>query len=144
MADLANVQGLSDLLKYFAQSPVNMHIGVRAGLYAGALLIEAEAKTRCPTDTGALRSTIHATITEVDKKIVATIRAGNDIVTYAPIIEFSGARAHIERNVGFGGHDYNQVHHPGMKAHPFLRPALHAQELPAIAEVDKQVEQALK
>lgn len=144
MADLANVQGLADLLDYFAKSPINMHIGVRAGLYAGAKLIEAEAKTYCPVDSGALRDTIHATIRETDKKIIATVSAGNDIVTYAKYIEFSGARPHVEQNVAIGGHVYDEIHHPGMKPKPFLRPALDRQELAAVAEVDKQVEAALK
>lgn len=131
-----------------------MHTGLRVGLYAGAKLIEAEAKSNCPVEHGSLRESIRASIKYTDKKIVASITAGGSVVKgisigYAHLIEFSGAAPHIiqsknGKSLTFGGRSYKAVHHPGMKAHPFLRPALDANEVAAIGLVDQEIESALQ
>ena len=166
MADSIMV-GLDDWLKYLDDSPKKLQQGARVGLYAGAKLIEAQAKENCPVGApagenaktyggypGALRDSIRATVGEKGGRVFASVRAGGKtpsgaIIFYAHIIEFTGAAAHVirgrnGRRLTFGGRSYSALHHPGMQAHPFLRPALDARTLDAIALVEEEVKAVLK
>lgn len=166
MADSIMV-GLDDWLKFLDDSPNKMQQGARAGLYAGAKLIEAQAKENCPVGkpagenaktyggyAGALRDTIRATAWEKGDRVFASVKAGGKtpsgaIVYYAHIIEFTGATAHVirgrnGRRLSFGGRSYLALNHPGMQAHPFLRPALDACTLDAIALIEEEVKAVLK
>jgi HK97 gp10 family phage protein len=152
MADSA-VSGLDDFLQFLTDSPKSMQQGMHVGLFAGAQLIEATAKANCPVHLGELRDTIHTSVTETGPKVVATVSAGGTApdgtpVWYAHIIEYTGAAPHDITgkdggDVAFGGQAYRVVHHPGMKAHPFLRPAVDANEVAAIGLIDQQIEAAL-
>lgn len=151
---ISEVKGLSDLLLYLSDSPVNMHRGVRVGLYVGAKLIEVEAKSNCPVEHGSLRDSIRVKIKEADNVIVSTIAAGGKIadgsyIKYAHLVEFSGAAPHIiqaaaGKSLAFAGKEFQSVNHPGMKAKPFLRPALDANEVAAIGALDQEIESALQ
>lgn len=144
-----------------------MHAGVRVGLSAGALAIAEQAKANCPVGQpsaenvrlygdypGALRDSIRATVTEKGEMVYASVKAGGRTpggadVYYAHLIEFTGAAPHVIKSAGgkalaFGGAQFNSVHHPGMQAHPFLRPALDAKELDAVALVDQAIQSVLE
>ena len=77
---------------------------------AGEVVVSA-AIQKCPVDTGNLRGSINS---EVDEGKLS-VRIGTP-VEYAPYIEF-GTGEHAEN--GKGRKDWK-----GMKAQPFLRPAL--------------------
>jgi len=149
----STVTGLDQLLEFLDDSPKKVQHGLHVGLLAGAELIEAAAKANCPVHLGELRDSIHASIKESGTKVIATVTAGgtapNGIkVWYAHLIEFTGAVPHeIKANNGgalsFGGHEYKVIHHPGMQAKPFLRPALDVNEVAAIGLVDQQIDDAL-
>lgn len=153
MAD-DSITGMDDFLKYLADVPGEMVAGVGVGIAAGAALIEATAKANCPVHLGELESSIHAVVTDSEKGVYASVQAGGTapdgtIINYAHLIEFSGAAPHVikskdGKDLAFGGHAYPEVHHPGMKAHPFLRPALDANELAAVGLVDQAVGSLLK
>lgn len=148
-----DVKGLDDFLRYLADAPSQMKTNVGAGVTAGAALVEASAKANCPVHLGELRSSIRASVTESAKGVYASVKAGGvapdgTVINYAHLIEFSGAAPHdIEahgKDLAFGGHAYSKVHHPGMKAHPFLRPALDANELAAVGLIDQAIDSLLK
>lgn len=166
MAD-SIMAGLDSWLKFLDDSPMKMQQGARASLYAGAKLIEAQAKENCPVGEpagenakryggypGALRDTIRVTVGEKGSRVFASVRAGGKtpsgaMVFYAHIIEFTGAAAHIirgrnGRRLAFGGRSYLALNHPGMRAHPFLRPALDARTLDVIALVEQEVKSVLE
>ncbi|NHZ62609.1 HK97-gp10 family putative phage morphogenesis protein [Massilia genomosp. 1] len=146
--------GLDDFLAYLTDSPTAIQAGVAAGLWASAQLIEAQAKANCPVEHGELRDSIRASIKEVGTKVLASVTAGGAApggvyIAYAHLVEFSGAAPHrIEaksgRRLTFNGRSYKAVDHPGMKARPFLRPALDARTLDAIALVEQEVKSVLK
>lgn len=146
--------GLDDFLAFLSDSPNSMRLGVRAGLLASAQLVEAAAQANCPVELGDLQESIRASVKEVGDKIVASVTAGGAspggvYIAYAHLVEFSGAAPHLiqgknGKSISFGGKTFKAVHHPGMQAHPFLRPALDAKTLDAIALLDGAIKEVLK
>lgn len=163
----SDIKGLDSFLAFLGDSPKQMQAATHASLFAGAQLIEAQAKANCPVGApsaenvrlygdypGALRDSIRATVAEKDGKIYASVKAGGRTpsgadVFYAHIIEFTGAAAHIiksrdGKSLAIAGGQFASVRHPGMKAHPFLRPALDAKELEAVALVGAGIKTVLE
>lgn len=148
------VTGLDEWLKFLTDSPKKVQHGVGLGLYAGAQLIEATAKANCPVHLGELRDSIHASVKESGANVVATVKAGGVApdgtrINYAHLIEYSGAAPHLITGknggpVSFGGRTFKAIHHPGMQAKPFLRPAVDANEVAAIGLVDEQIQNAIQ
>jgi HK97 gp10 family phage protein len=152
MAD-NSVTGLDDFLRYLVDAPAQMKASIGAGITAGTALVEASAKANCPVHLGELQSSIHAVVTETAKGVYASVKAGGTapdgtVINYAHLIEFSGAAPHViaahGKELAFNGHAYPEVDHPGMKAHPFLRPALDANELAAVSLIDQAIDSLLK
>jgi HK97 gp10 family phage protein len=148
------VTGLDAWLQYLTDQPKKMQHGLGIGLQAGAQLIEATAKANCPVHLGELRESIHTTVKESGSNVVAKIVAGGKApdgtqIAYAHLIEFSGAAPHLITGknggpVSFGGRTFKAIHHPGMQAKPFLRPAMDANEVAAIGLVDQQIENVIQ
>lgn len=144
----STVAGLDGFLKFLTDSPKQMQQGLGVGLLAGAQLIEATAKANCPVHLGALRDSIHATVSEKGSNVAAKVVAGGGEINYAHLIEYTGAAphditGHAGGDVAFDGKAYPVVHHPGMHAKPFLRPAVDADEVAVIGLVDQQIDAAL-
>lgn len=149
-----DITGMDDFLKYLDDSPKKMQQGLGAGLYAGALLIESAAKANCPVSSGDLQASIRATVKEVGSTVIASVIAGGvtpsgKTITYAHLVEFSGAAPHVITGkdggpISFAGRSFEQVSHPGMQAHPFLRPALDTNEVAAIGLADEAIDAVLK
>lgn len=111
---------------------------VRTAVERGALIIEGEAKERCPADTGRLRNSITTNSTET----------GCDVGTnvfYAPYIEY-GTGIHAEngngretpwswKGTGKKGQGWHRTN--GMPAQPFLRPALDTKKEEVIEEISE-------
>ena len=89
----------------------SLPIQLDAGAEAAAHLIEAQAKSRAPVRTGALRDAIHVEHEGVGEYSVV---AGNTEVFYGHIVEHGG------------------VHSP---PHPFMVPALESVRSEAVAAV---------
>ena len=118
---------------------------VRFAVERGALIIEGEAKERCPADTGRLRNSITTTSTD----------SGCDVGTnvyYAPYIEY-GTGIHAENGNGRktpwnwqgDGEKWGGWHRTsGMPAQPFLRPALDSKKEEAIEEIRDSFAELLK
>ncbi len=149
MADRAiRVTGLSDLQALLDTLPAKLEMNVmRGALRAGATLIMQEAIANVPVGppsssgaakygeyAGALRDSIHLGTKISRPYVMARVVVGGKTKTganvwYANIIEFTGALPHTisakgKAALSIGGLLFQSVHHPGMKAHPFLRPAL--------------------
>jgi hypothetical protein len=165
--DNSTIKGLDSFLQFLTDSPDAMQHEIHAGLLAGAQLIEAQAKANCPTAPpnsenaqlyhdyfGALRDSIRVVMSEKGTRIAASIRAGGKTpsgadVYYAHLIEYTGAAPHVIKGrngepISFNGRTYESVQHPGFAPHPFLRPALDANQLAAIGLLDQAVDAALK
>jgi len=165
--DNSTIKGLDGFLQFLSDSPKKMQDGLHVGLLAGAELIEAQAKANCPVAPpnsenaqlyhdyfGALRDSIRVVMSQKNGRAVAWIRAGGKTpngadVYYAHLIEFTGAAPHVIKGrdgkpITFNGKSYESIQHPGFAPHPFLRPALDANEVAAIGLLDQSIEAALK
>jgi hypothetical protein len=165
--DNSTIKGLDSFLQFLSESPAKMQEGVHVGLVAGAHLIEAQAKANCPVAPpnsenaslyhdyyGALRDSIRVVLTEKAGRVSASVRAGGQLpngadVYYAHLIEYTGAAPHVIKGrngqpITFNGKSYESIQHPGFSPHPFLRPALDANELATIGLIDQGIDAALK
>ncbi len=163
---LKHVKGLSDLQKMLDTLPAKVEANImRAALRAGANVIKEEAKLLCPVGPpssrgakryklyqGALRDSIRVGARLKNGKVTATIKAGGRVrgadVWYARLIEFTGSAAHIIRAqkgkaLAIGGGLLASVEHPGMKAQPFMRPAMDTKSDAAIQAVGEYVKKRL-
>lgn len=151
----SEVKGLSELNKFLQQLPVKMERSIlRGALRAGAKVIATQAKANVPVSSGALKNSIRVTGRAKGGKVSASVKAGGKIkktgqdAWYAHIVEFTGAVPHqIVSKLGgslfIGGLFSKSVDHPGMKARPFLRPALDSQATNAVVAVGKYIRSRL-
>ena len=100
---------------------VETHVtpAVRMAVQESAELIEQRAKELCPVDTGALQESITTTLVDGHKTVMAFV--GSDL-HYAPYVEFGTGIAGAS-SPGAGKGPYSPTW-PGMRAQPYLRPAL--------------------
>jgi HK97 gp10 family phage protein len=155
-ATTIKVTGLSNLQALLDTLPPKLELNVmRGALRAGGKLIMQEAVANVPVGptssgnadkyggyAGALRDSIHLGTKISRPYVMARVVVGGKTKTgadvwYAHIIEFTGAVPHTISAKGnaalsIGGLLFQSVHHPGMKAHPFLRPALDSQGQAAV------------
>ena len=138
MAEYKNITGGAELQAFLDQLPAKLEANVmRSALRQGANVIRDDAKANVAVSSGDLRDSIKVSTRSKRGVVSATIRAGNRKAWYAHIVEFTGAAAHkiSARGKGmlaFGGFFGKSVHHPGMKAKPFMRPALDGRSSAAI------------
>lgn len=150
MSDI-HVKGLADLQAFLDKLPAKMESNVmRGAMGAAAKPMKISAQERCPVGvpsstgakryglhTGSLRDSIRVSTKVKNGKVTASIKAGGKTkkagdVWYAHIVEYTGARAHTitaknRKGLSFGGLFFQSADHPGMRAKPFMRPALHTQ-----------------
>lgn len=163
------VKGLSELQKFLDQLPVKLEANVmRGALRAGLKPIKDAAVANAPVGQpneegkrlyghypGALRDSIRISGTRIKgRRVTASLKAGGKNkktgadVFYAHIIEFTGAVAHTvtaknRKWLSFGGRFFQSVEHPGMKATPFMRPALDAQAGNAVIATAEHIKKRL-
>ena len=147
MSDI-KVKGLSDLQKFMDTLAPKLEANVmRGALRTGAKLIMEQAKVNVPVGpsasegakryggyAGALRDSIRLGTRIKGQWVTARVIVGGKTkggadVWYAHLIEYTGAKPHSitaknRKGLSIGGLFFQSVQHPGMKAHPFLRPAL--------------------
>lgn len=92
---------------------------VHASVVAASQLIVQEAQAICPVDTGALRDSIAATVTDGETTVVGKITAG---MSYAGYVEY-GTGVRGAASPGAGPYPYDPKW-PGQAAQPYMRPAL--------------------
>lgn len=93
--------------------------GVIASVTAASQQLAQTAQGYAPVDTGDLRDSIQANVTETGKTVVGTVTAG---MFYAAYVEFgTGRRGSASPGAGAGPYNLSW---PGMVAQPYLRPAM--------------------
>jgi len=122
------ILGGESLIKKFDSIGAEMTHKIETAIKSGALILQNEAKKKTPYRTGTLRRSIHI---ETLKKSGSDVEVavGTD-VSYAKSVEFGSGpriiRPKTKKALFWPGaaHPVRLVHHPGTKAHPYLRPAL--------------------
>ena len=131
-----NIKKLQEQLRKYASKS---EAKARKAVIKTAYDIHSEAVRHCPVDTGRLRSSIAV---EVGKGASAVIGTN---VKYAKYVEF-GTKPHEIRiknaKVLTDGKDFfgKEVHHPGTKPQPFLRPAF----ITKVVNLGKYLKEAFK
>lgn len=119
----------------------------RAGLRAGAAVFREEARQNVPFSSGALRKSIRITTRGKGREVSASVKAGSRVAWYANLVEF-GTRPHVIKAkprsaLDVAGTPRKEVNHPGSRAKPFMRPAVDAKFLEAVAAVRDKIRERL-
>lgn len=144
-----NITGGAELQAFLDQLPAKVEANImRSAMRQGVNVLRDEIKANVPVLHGDLRDSIKVGTSSRKGVVKATVRIGNRKAWYARLIEFTGAAAHSISAKGkgmlsFGGFFSKSAQHPGMKAKPFVRPALDSRANAAIQAVGDQVRKRL-
>ena len=133
MAKDINVKGLKELSQTLQQFPVQMEKRVlRGAMRAGMKPIHEEAKGNAPRKSGELADGLKVRTSAKRGKVSAKLRAEGSHGFLAKFFEF-GVVAHIIKGpVKLGDKVLKNVKHPGIDAHPCMRPALDSKSREAV------------
>ena len=146
-----NIKGLAELQAALYQLPAKIEANImRGALRAGAKVIQKEAQSTAAfiDRSGALRDSIRVTTKLRSGTATAAVVAGpskkDKRPFYGRFIEF-GTKPHVikaknGRALAIG---FASVHHPGIRPHPFMRPALDVAGVPAVEAVREYIRQRL-
>ena len=141
MVSDSQVAGVSDLLKMLDQLPEKIKMNaVRGAVRASSRLFQLAAKNGAPQEidagpkapsfvshTGALKASIRVSVRVSGDYVNGRIIAGNKKAFYARWVEFGTAAHYIRpanaKSLFLAGLMREDVHHPGARKHPFMRPA---------------------
>jgi HK97 gp10 family phage protein len=120
---------------------------MRSALRAGAKVFLEEVKQNIPYDTGTLRASARITTRGRAGAVTASVKVGNRQAFYANMVEF-GTRPHKivaprGHSLNVNGQEVRSVDHPGIRPHPFARPAAEHRFREAVAAVQAKVRQRL-
>lgn len=127
MADEIKVTGLDELNRYLQELPVKMERNVlRGALRQAANVIKPVAAANIHNVSGELAKSLKVRTGSKGGKVTAHVYTR---VFYAPLVEYKGAAPHTikpknKRALVINGQVFRWAQHPGMKPHPFMRPAL--------------------
>lgn len=162
-----NLTGFAELQKFLDELPAKMEANImRGAMRAGCKPILAAAKAACPVGDpssggakkyrlypGALRDSIRITSSKKGAQVSASVVVGGKTkkganVWYAHLVEYTGAVPHeiLAKTGGslfIGGLFHKAANHPGMKAQPFMRPALDSQSSAAIQAAGEYIKKRL-
>ena len=122
---------LDDILEDFENMVDDVDSIVTTKIGMTAYKIERTAKQNCRVDTGRLRGSITTNVKQLEAEVGSNVE-------YAGAVEF-GTGPYIikpkeKKALYWKGaeHPVKAVHHPGIKAHPYLIPAFeeHTEDLP--------------
>ncbi len=145
-----NVTGLKELAQFLDELPAKIQKNVmRGSLRAGMKVVQEEAKSTSAfaDKTGQLRAGLKIGTTSRGGIVTASLKAKGKHGYIANIIEY-GAKPHAitAKNGGalsFGGGMVKSVNHPGIRPHPFMRPALDGQAESAVVAAAEYMKQRL-
>jgi HK97 gp10 family phage protein len=144
-----NIKGGAELQKFLTELPVKVERNImRSALRAGAKPIAEDIKANAPEDEGDTKRSVRVSTRSRRGVVTASVKVGDKKAWYVHLLEFTGAVPHRIAAKGggflkFAGGLYKAVNHPGMKAKPFIRPALDNRANDAIQAVGNQVRKRL-
>lgn len=147
MSDV-HIKGFAELQKFLDELPAKLEANImRSALCAGAEVIAEEARRNVLVRYGDLLASIKVSAKIKGGKVTATVKAGDKKAWYWRQVEFGTAAHTIKAKDGgalkFAGRFYKSVEHPGVKPHPFMRPALDAKTKEALDAIGEQIKKRL-
>lgn len=152
--DEIEIHGAAELLRQLQDLPVKIEKNIsRGALRAGARVIEREAKTLVPVETGKLRDSIQVSAgAKKNGTVYAHVRAGSRQkggggAFYAHMVEF-GTEPHEIKPRRFGslflaGIFRKVVKHPGAKPRAFMRTAFDNMRGAAVEVIGQYIRERL-
>lgn len=143
------ITGLADAKVMLKKQRDDIPQILRAAMEKGALVIEGEAKRRCPVDTGRLRASITTAASVEGDQVVATVGTN---VEYAAAVEY-GTGVFSEDGKGRktpwvwkgDGKKHGGWHTTsGYPAIPFIRPAYESRKLEAMRVIAEFLKERLE
>ena len=139
MSNEIHVTGLKELAQFLDELPEKMQKNVmRGSLRAGMKVVQEEAKSTSAfaDKTGQLRAGLKIGTKSRGGTVTASLSAKGAHGYIARFIEY-GVKPHVISAkdggaLAFGGGMFQSVKHPGLKPHPFMRPALDSQAQNAV------------
>ena len=121
MIEIEGLEGLEDIIKDMVDTDKMV-----AAMGKACALVEKEAKSNAPKDTGALRRSISSKVEVEGKEVIGTVFTP---LEYAPYIEYgtglfaeSGGRKDVPWNYQDDKGEWHST--SGQKPQPFMRPAV--------------------
>lgn len=114
------IEGLQELNQEFNDLENALTQEIITALMRGGMIIETDAKRRCPVDTGRLRASL-TTDVERERKTTFVLKVGTN-VEYASFVENGTSR---------------------MAAQPFLRPAVDAKAKDVVDEIRESIREQI-
>lgn len=108
-----------ELADKFKQISKNVENEIEQALLESALMVERDAKIKCPVDLGRLRQSISSRLVEESGKPYAEVGTN---VKYGKFQEYGTGKAGASSNVSTPA-DYEYGNSKGIPAQPFLYPA---------------------
>ena len=94
----ARISGEEELLRNIKKASKEMKAIIATELIKGALVVEKDAKKKCPVLTDRLRSSLtHSEPREIKKKLIAKV---GTITDYAPYVEHGTSRQRAQPYLG--------------------------------------------
>ena len=144
MSGAANVKGLDQLQALLNTLSAKVETNImRAALRAGANVIRDEVRQTAPFDTGLLRKGIKVSTRARRGVVTATIKASGKHSHAAAWLEY-GTLPHIikarqAKGLAIDGAFAEVVNNPGVKARPYMRPALDSRAQAAVLAVGEAI-----
>lgn len=143
-----HVRGLAELQKFLDQLPAKMEANVmRSALRAGANVVREEAMRNVPVKSGLLKAGLKVSTRSRRGVVTANVRATGKHAYIAPWIEYGTSAYEIKpkksKSLFFAGLFSKLIQHPGIKAKPFLRPALDHKAHAALVAIREQIKKRL-
>lgn len=149
MADLTHVKGLSELQKLLDTLPAKLERNVlRGALRAGMKPIQVEAKNIVQKQSGQLQKGLKIATKAKGRRVMSYLVAKGPHAYIAHWLEF-GTRPHTiaprkgGKELAIGGRYVASAEHPGIRPHPFMRPAMDTQASAALVAVGNYIKNRL-
>ena len=136
---------LFDLADWFEDVAKEVKKEIECEVEKGALRIVANAKMRCPVDTGYLRNSIHSDVEWEGNVCVGTVGTN---VPYAKYLEFGTGIYAVDGNgrktpwVYKDAKGFHYTH--GMMSQPFMYPAFYAEKDVVFRQITEAIEKLFK
>jgi len=147
MAD-QNIKGLDELLKFMDQLTPKIEANVaRGALRAGMNVVKPIARSNIHNVSGELSRGLKVGTRRRGSLVTSNLKATGKHRSIAHLVEF-GTRAHNIAAKAKGWLSFmnifrKEIHHPGARPRPFLRPALDAMQTPAVVAVAEYMKNRL-
>lgn len=148
MPDTTHIKGLSEMERFMEQLAPKIAANIaRGGLRAGMNVVKPIAQSNIHSVSGELAKGLKVGTRSKGLTVTATLRATGPHGFIAKFLEFGTAAHNIAAKFGgwlsFANIFRKEIHHPGARPKPFMRPALDSESSRAVVAVGEYIKTRL-